>query len=168
LRLLSRLLTMLITAMMVAGCGFHLRGQAGMPFETLYLESGNPNSEFIRELRRSLQANKVKLVSDAKQADVILDIISEVPDQQILTLDASGRVSEFELFYRVSLRAYDLKNQEWIPDDEFILRRDFPYNDNNVLAMEAQENLLYQSMHTEMVQQIVRRLSRSKPQSQPN
>jgi outer membrane lipopolysaccharide assembly protein LptE/RlpB len=34
--------------------------------------------------------------------------------------------------------------------------------------MEAQEDLLYKSMHTEMVQQIVRRLSRSKPQSQPD
>jgi len=154
--------------MMMAGCGFHLRGHEGMPFENLYLATADPNTEFIRELRLSLQANEVKLVSDAKQADVILDIISEIPYQQILTLDASGRVSEFELFYRVSLRAYDLKNQEWIPADDFILRRDFPYNDNNVLAMEAQENLLYHSMHTEMVQQIVRRLSRSKPQSQPD
>jgi LPS-assembly lipoprotein len=168
LRSLSRLFAILVTAMMMAGCGFHLRGQEGMPFDNLYLVTANPNTEFIRELRRSLQANKVKLVSDAQQADVILDIISEIPDQQILTLDASGRVSEFELFYRVSLRAYDLKNQEWIPADDFILRRDFPYNDNNVLAMEAQENLLYHSMHTEMVQQIVRRLSRSKPQPQPN
>jgi LPS-assembly lipoprotein len=162
-----RVFAMLIAAFMMAGCGFHLRGQAGMPFDTLYLESANPNSEFIRELRRSLLANKVKLVSDAKQADLTLDIISENSDKQILTLDASGRVNEFELYYRVSLRAYDVKNQEWIPADEFIMRRDFPYDDNNILAMEAQENLLYQSMHTDMVQQVVRRLSRAKPQSEP-
>ena len=48
-----------------------------------------------------------------------------------------------------------------------MLRRDFPYDDNNVLAMEAAEDLLNKSMRTEMVQQIVRRLSRSKPQTQP-
>lgn len=167
MRPLFRLIAMLITAMLLAGCSFHLRGEAGMPFNTLYLKSVDPNTEFIRELRRSLEANKVKLTGEAKQAEVVLDIISEFPSKQILTLDSSGRVNEYELFYRISLRAYDLKNQDWIPADEFILRRDFPYDDNNVLAMEAQEDLLYKSMHTEMVQQIIRRLSRSKPQTLP-
>jgi len=152
--------------MTLAACSFHLRGQAGMPFDTIYLKAANPNTDMIKELRRSLEVNKVKLVDNAQQADLILDIVSENPDKQILTLDNSGRVNEFELFYRVSLRAYDLKKQEWIPAEVFMLRRDFPYDDNNVLAMEAAEDLLNQSMRTEMVQQIVRRLSRSKPQTQ--
>lgn len=137
-----------------------------MPFDTIYLEAANPNTDMIKELRRSLEVNKVKLVDNAQQADLVLDIVSENPDKQILTLDNSGRVNEFELYYRVSLRAYDLKQQEWIPAEVFTLRRDFPYDDNNVLAMEAAEDLLNQSMRTEMVQQIVRRLSRSKPQTQ--
>jgi LPS-assembly lipoprotein len=45
------------------------------------------------------------------------------------------------------------------------MHSDFPYDDNHVLAMEAEEALLYQSMRTDMVQQIVRRLSRIKPVS---
>lgn len=165
MRPLFQLLAMLFTALLLAGCSFHLRGQAGMPFDTLYLEAANPNTPFTKELRRNLEVNKVKLVDTAKQADVVLNIVSENPDKQILTLDASGRVNEYELFYRVSLRAYDLKQQEWIPAEEFMMHRDFPYDENSVLAMEAEEDLLYQSMRTEMVQQIVRRLSRSKPQS---
>lgn len=167
MRPLSRLLAMLFTAMMMAGCSFHLRGQASMPFDTLYLETANRDTPFTKELRRNLEANKVKLASSSKQADVVLDIISETPDKQILTLDASGRVNEFQLFYRVSVRAYDLNKQEWIPAEEFVMHRDFPYDDNNVLAMEAEEDLLYQSMRTDMVQQIVRRLNRAKPQSPP-
>ncbi len=167
MRALLKLLAMLFTAMMIAACSFHLRGQEGMPFDTIYLDASNPNTELIKELRRSLEVNKVKLADNAQQADVVLNIVSENPDKQILTLDNSGRVNEFELFYRVSLRAYDLKKQEWIPAEVFVLRRDFPYDDNNVLAMEAAEDLLNQSMRTEMVQQIMRRLSRSKPQTQP-
>jgi LPS-assembly lipoprotein len=166
LRPLFQLLAMLFTAMMLAGCSFHLRGQAGMPFNTLYLDAVNPNTPFTKELRRNLEVNKVKLAITAKQADVVLNVISEIPDKQILSLDASGRVNEFQLFYRVSVRAYDLNKQEWIPAEEFVLHRDFPYDDNNVLAMEAEEDLLYQSMRTDMVQQILRRLSRSKPQPQ--
>ena len=166
MRPLFQLLAMLFTAMMLAGCSFHLRGQANMPFDTLYLDAANPNTPFTKELRRTLGLNKVKLASTAKQADVVLNIMSETPDKQILSLSGSGRVNEFQLFYRVSVRAYDLNKQKWIPAEEFVMRRDFPYDDNNVLAMEAEENLLYQSMRTDLVQQIVRRLSRSKPQPQ--
>lgn len=159
-----QLLAVLITAMILAGCSFHLRGQAGMPFEALYLDAAKPNTPFIKELRRNLETNKVMLVGTPQQADVVLNIVSEIPDKQILSLSGSGRVNEFQLFYRVSVRAYDLKNQEWIPAEEFVLHRDFPYDDSNVLAMEAEEDLLNQSMRTDMVQQIVRRLGRSRPQ----
>jgi len=159
------MLFLLISAVLLSGCGFHLRGQAGMQFETLYLDATNPGTAFIKQLRLSLETNKVKLLDSPKQADVVLNIVSEMPSKQILTLDASGRVNEFELYYRVSLRAYDRQHNVLIPADNIEMRSDFPYDNNHVLAMEAEEALLYQSMRTDMVQQIVRRLSRIKPAS---
>ncbi|MDD2914547.1 MAG: LPS assembly lipoprotein LptE [Gallionella sp.] len=161
MRVLILLMSLLLTA-----CGFHLRGQAGMPFDTLYLDAANSGTPFIADLRRNLEANKVKLVNSAEQADVVLNIVFEMPEKQILTLGGSGRVNEFTLRYRVSLRAYDLKGQEWIPAEEMSLRRDFVYDETRVLAKEAEEITLYQSMRSDMVQQIVRRLSRAKPQPQ--
>ena len=157
---------LLLTTLLLTACGFHLRGQAGMPFDTLYLDAANPGTPFIADLRRNLEANKVKLVSTAEQADVVLNIVSEIPEKQILTLGGSGRVNEFQLRYRVSLRAYDLEGQDWIPAEEIMLRRDYIYDDTKILAKEAEETLLYQSMRSDMVQQIVRRLSRAKPQPQ--
>jgi LPS-assembly lipoprotein len=70
------------------------------------------------------------------------------------------------LFYRVSMRAYDLKKHDWIPAEEFVMHRNYTYDNNNVLAMEAEETLLYQSMRSDMAQQIMHRLSRAKPQPQ--
>jgi LPS-assembly lipoprotein len=157
---------LLLTVLLLTACGFHLRGAAGMPFDTLYLDAANPGTPFVAELRRNLEANKVKLVSTAEQADVVLNIVLELPEKQILTLGGSGRVNEFQLRYRVSLRAYDLKGQDWIPAEEMMLRRDYIYDDAKILAKEAEEALLYQSMRSDMVQQIVRRLSRAKPQPQ--
>ena len=155
---------LLLTVVLLTACGFHLRGQAGMPFETLYLDAANPGTPFIADLRRNLEANKVRLVNSAEKADVVLNIVSEVPERQILTLGGSGRVNEFLLRYRVSFRAYDLKGREWIPAEEMALRRDYIYDDTKVLAKEAEEAQLYNSMISDMVQQIVRRLSRAKPQ----
>ena len=157
---------LLLTVLLLTACGFHLRGQTGMPFNTLYLETANSGTPFIADLRRNLEASNVKLVNTAEQADVVLNIVFEIPEKQILSLGGSGRVNEFQLRYRVSLRAYDLKQQDWLPVEEMVLRRDYSYDDTKILAKEAEEAMLYQGMRSDMVQQILRRLSRARPQPQ--
>lgn len=152
-----------LTALFLTSCGFHLRGQVGMPFQSIYLTAPNLNSPFANELRRNLAVSKVSLVSSPEQADVILNIVAENTEKQILSLGGDGHVNEFRLIYHISLRAYDQHQQEWIPVEDMSLRRDFSYDDTQILAKEAEETLLYQSMRTDMVQQIVRRLSRAKP-----
>lgn len=137
-----------------------------MPFQTLFLIAPDVNSPFVNELRRNLLANKVTLTATAEQADIVLNIVSEIPDKQILTLGGSGRVNEFQLRFRVSLRAYDKQQQDWIAAEEMLMYRNYSYDDTKILAKEAEEVLLYQSMRSDMVQQIVRRLSHAKPQTQ--
>lgn len=156
---------MLAFATLLAACGFHLRGEAIMPFKKLYIEAVNPTSPLISELRRDLQANNIQLTKSAEQADVVLNIVSELSEKQILSLGGSGRVNEYQLRYRVSLRAYDNQQREWLPADELQLSRDFSYDDAQILAKEAEEALLYQNLRTDMAQQIVRRLSHAKPQA---
>lgn len=163
MRISPPLFILLLTTLLLNACGFHLRGQMAMPFDTLYLDAANPNTSLIGELRRNLEINRVKLVGSADQAAVVLNIVFEIPDKQVLSLGGDGRVNEFILRYRVSLRAYD-PQRDWIPAEEISLRRDYSYDDAKVLAKEAEESMLFQSMRSDMVQQIMRRLSRAKPQ----
>jgi LPS-assembly lipoprotein len=156
----------LITVTLLAGCGFQLRGHADMPFKSIYLDTPNPKSLLVSELWRDLESSKVLLADSAEHADVVLNIISENPDKQILTLSSSGRVTEFRLIFRVSLRAYDHQKQDWIPAEVMELHRDFSYDDSLVLPKESEESMLSNSMRVEMADQIVRRLSRAKPQPQ--
>ncbi len=145
----------------LAACGFHLRGEAHMPFNALYIEAAP--SLLIAELKSSLKANHVQLTEKSDEADVILNIASEYPEKQILTLGGSGRVSEYQLRYRLSLRAYDKNQREWLPAAELTTSRDFSYDDAQILVKESEETLLYQNMRSDMVQQILRRLSHAKP-----
>lgn len=155
---------LLLSMVLMAGCGFHLRGQAGMPFKTMYINTAMPGSPFVMELRRSMEANRVQLVDNAEKAEVILDIASEEAGKQVLTLGADGRANEFRLSYRVSLRAYDLKQQTWLPAQDLEQVRDYSYDDAHVLAKESEELQLQKNMQSEMVQQLLRRLSNAKPQ----
>jgi LPS-assembly lipoprotein len=135
-----------------------------MPFSTIFIEAANSNSLLIGELRRLLVANHIQVVSKPDQADMVLNISLELPEKQILTLGGSGRVSEFQLRYRVSLRAYDQQQRVWLAADDLQLSRDFSYDDTQILAKEAEEAQLYQYMRSDMAQQIMRRLSHAKPQ----
>ncbi|MEI6301055.1 MAG: LPS assembly lipoprotein LptE, partial [Betaproteobacteria bacterium] len=51
---------------------------------------------------------------------------------------------------------------DFLPPTEIFLTRDITYNDSQVLAKESEEALLYRDMQTDMVQQVLRRLSVAK------
>jgi len=145
---------------LLAGCGFRLRGTADVPFQTLYVP--NSDSGIALDLKRNVQAGtQAKVVDDAKQAEAILAFSEENREKNILSLNSQGRVREFQLRYRVGFRVHDGKGGEYIPQTAIILTRDITFNDTDVLAKEAEEQLLFRDMQSDMVQQIMRRLAAS-------
>ena len=163
------ILPLLILTLLLGACGFHLRGQGGFafPFQTLLIQAPNANVPLILDLKRAVQLYGIKLVDTSENAQLTLHIVFETMSKQILSLSDAGRVREYQLNYLVSLRAYDSKQQEWVPADEIVLQRYLSYDNTQILAKEMEETVLYQDMRTDAVQQILRRLSLAKPQQSP-
>jgi LPS-assembly lipoprotein len=155
----------LMLTLLLGACGFHLRAHDAfaLPFQTLHLQAANNFSPFTAELKRSLQANHVLLTDSPEQAQLTLHIVSEKADKQILSLSSGGRVREYILQFRVSLRAFDVKQQDWLAAQEITVKRNFSFDDSQVLAKDREEELLNQDMRTDAVQQILRRLNHAKP-----
>jgi len=153
-------------AAFLAACGFQLRGQAQLPFDTLYIPGANP---LVIELKRNVAAaSKTRLVDSPDDAQAVLGFTQELREKIILSFNAQGRVSEYQLRYRVGFRVTDSKGgQVYLPTSEIQLTRDVSYSDSQVLAKEAEEALLYREMQGDMVQQIMRRLVVAKPASAP-
>ena len=157
-------LLVIFGCLLLAACGFHLRGQTVLPFASMYLQTGGP-SPFASQLARAVRAGSQTRVSDnPKDAQVTLQIIAEARERTILSLSSSGRVRELTLRYRVSYRLYD-QNREYIPPSEIVLRRDLSYSDTDVIAKEQEESLLYRDMQSDAVQQLVRRLQATRIES---
>jgi len=72
------------------------------------------------------------------------------------------------LRYRVSLRAYDRQQNEWLHASEIQLQRIFPYDDTLVLAKEQEEKMLYEDMRMDAAQQVLRRLNFARPPQPAN
>ena len=148
--------------MLLAGCGFQLRGVADVPFESLYLP--NATSGIALDLKRNIQAGtRVKVVDDAKGAEAVMHFTEETRQKEILSLTGTGRVREFQLRYRVGFRVSDNKGGDFVPQNTIILTRDITFNDTEILAKEQEEQLLFRDMQSDMVQQIMRRLATAKP-----
>ena len=154
--------------MLLAGCGFKLRGTAEVPFQTLYIPGSSGG--IALDLKRNIQAGTAaRVVDDPKQADAILEFSEESRQKDILSLTGTGRVREFQLRYRVGFRVHDGRGGQFVPQSTIQLTRDVTFNDAEVLAKEAEEQLLFRDMQTDMVQQIMRRLAaaeRLKPKVQ--
>ncbi len=151
-----RLLVSLALCAMLTACGFHLRGQADLPFDSLYL-IGSPT--FTTPLARAVRAgSKTRITTNPKDADVTLQILGEARERSILSLSGAGRVQELQLRYRINFRLTDKAGRELIAPDEILLKRDLLYSDSDVLGKEQEEALLYRDMQTDAVQQVVRRL----------
>ena len=151
----------LLAALSLAGCGFHLRGAAPLPFDTLYVPGAGGG--IALDLKRNIQAGTdAKVVDEAKQADAVLQFTREERQKVILSLTATGRVREFQLRYIVGFRVVDNKGNDYVPQNTIELTRDITFNDAEVLAKESEEQLLYRDMQNDMVQQIMRRLAAAK------
>src|SRR5471032_787310 len=154
-----RVLVILLLGLVTAACGFQLRGHAKLPFETLYVAIPDI-SPLGTELKRNIIAGThTKLVRDRAEAQAILDVTSEERGKNILTIDTSGRVREFQLRYVLSFRVHDAKGRDYLPRSEIRITREISFNDAQVLAKEQEELLLFRDMQSDMVQQILRRLA---------
>lgn len=143
----------------VAGCGFQLRKAPEFSFRTIALPS---NTGVANELRRNLAGlSNVQVLppAQAQQAEVVLEVLTDVREKVVVGLNASGQVREFQLRNRITFRLRTPQGRELIPETELQLQRDVSFNESAVLAKEAEEALLYREMQTDLVQQLLRRLA---------
>ncbi len=152
----------LLLALTLAACGFQLRGIANLSFKTLCIQGSTLT--ISKDLKKSLAVNGVTVVTDADQADLLMETMGETTEKKILSLSGSvGVVREFELNYRVRFRLKDPSNETWGEVQTVSGRRDFSYDDSEALAKSYEEVMLYDDMRKDAVREILRRLIVQKP-----
>lgn len=153
-----RALISVMLALMLAACGFQLRGAQPLPFSSLYVPADSWETGAL--LKRNIRAlGTTQLAESPQQAQAVFTLIGEAREKNILSLSATGRVREYQLRYRLAFRVHDLKGKEFIAPTEIVLVRDISFSDERVLAKEQEEALLYRDMQNDMAQQILRRMA---------
>ena len=159
--LLCRLLPLLLL-LTLAGCGFHLRGQAGglerLP-QPLYVAGIDPYSPLGRELRQQLRLAGATLTDDAGQAAAILRIGRVHEARRLLSVDARNREAESEL--EESLRfSLQLPGQgRRAPAQTVRVVRTLFRPQGQVLSREREAETVRADMHRQLAGQLIQRLA---------
>jgi LPS-assembly lipoprotein len=147
---------------LLAACGFELRKPPQMPFQRILLQGFAARSPLGEELKRSL-ASVAQVVAAPADAQVVLESITDTRERSVVASTAAGQVRELQLRVRFKFRVITPAGRELLAPDELMQSRDMSYNETNALAKEQEENELYRAMQSDIVAQVMRRLSTARP-----
>lgn len=148
----------LLAAGTLAGCGFQLRGETALPADirTVYV---NAPVDLRDEIQIYLESGGVALVDNRAGADASINVVREVFDRRVLSVDATtGKEREFELAYTVDFNVIRGNGAPVLSGQSINLLRDFVFDPASVIGNSREEVVLQQEMRRDAAQQLLRRL----------
>lgn len=186
LRLACRMALMpaLAAGTTLVGCGFALRNSARLPFRTITLSGFAANSPLATELARALEDQGVSVVETTAQAlalgaakapaeptnalpdlsgHVIFEALTDGRQQVVASSTAFGQVRDLTLRTRLEFQVLRADGSVLLPRTDLLLSRDLTYNEKDALAKQNESEALHKAMQSDIVAQVLRRLSAIKP-----
>lgn len=146
--------------LLLAGCGFQLRGQAPLPAiaSAPYVESSDRFTPLVAALDRQLRAAGATPAANATEASLVIRLHSDQTGRELLSVTADNKPGEYEVFYAAE---YSVTNgaTEIVPRTQVKLTRDFGYDETAVLAKEHEEASLRDALSGDIADLILRRLA---------
>jgi LPS-assembly lipoprotein len=155
----TRILVLVLT-LMLAGCGFQLRGQVEVPpeLERIHISGLSQDNELFRLINNYLGSGGVEIAnSPAEAARLRLSQFQQLKD--ILVVGTDGRVREYRLISGITMSLQGRDGKQLIDSQDIRVFRDFLYDPDNVLAKAEEERILREEMTRELAQQVIARLT---------
>ncbi|RTZ42538.1 hypothetical protein EKL30_12630 [Candidimonas sp. SYP-B2681] len=146
--------------LLLAACGFKMKGVSPLPFTTLYTNIGQ-NSAFGAGMRRAIIASspRTRFVEEAADAQAKLIQLANNQFLRELSIDAQGRVEEYELNLEFVFQLTDAKGHIILPPTTLRSVREIPYDDSIVQAKQGEIATIFQAMQQSMIDRVVRHLA---------
>jgi LPS-assembly lipoprotein len=147
----------LIMALLLNACGYHLRGALDLPagMKNVYLEGGS--AQLRERFTRAMEISSVPLASSPETAGIIVRIFGEDNQRRVLSLSSGGTANSFELAYRFDYELVDSKNKVLVARQPIEIKREY-YNDQlAIIAKDNEETVIRNEMYQQAVRTIVNR-----------
>src|SRR5690606_18670378 len=146
--------------LLLAACGFKMKGPSPLPFKTIYTNIAE-NSEFGASLRRAIVASSpgTRFVTEPSEAEALLLQLANNQNLREVSIDAQGRVEEYELNLEFVFELTDAKRRIVLPPTTLRATREIPYDDSIVQAKQGEIENVFRLMRQSLVERMLRLLS---------
>ena len=158
---LLRPLVLVVLALALSACGFHLRDALLLPQDLgpLRVVSPDPYSPLAQSLSEALTRAGAKPAAEGATGDVAtLRVVSERWGNTPLSVDQFGRAQEYTLRYAVIFRLNRADGSDLVPQQAIELSRDYIFVPTNASGAEGEREILTKELRREMVASILRRI----------
>lgn len=145
---------------LIAGCGFHLRGEAELPaaMQHVFIDSGDPLDSLTHDLSKAFQRSGAVVEDHAGDGIANMKITVNRLRTDVLSVGGNARANEYQMTYHVEFVVQDSAGKELLPKQVIELSREFTFDSGQALGIAAEQDILTDELHRDMVQTIVRRL----------
>lgn len=142
----------LLIALLLTACGYHLRGEIDLPAElkSIYIEGASP--QLREQFKKSLLSSSVQIVDTRAAAGTIIVISNEETSRRALSLGAGGKANQFGLEYRLNYDITDKSGNPIAKSQPVEIIREY-FNDQQLILGKDNEEIV---IRNEMYQQAVR------------
>ena len=150
-------LAIVITALFISACGYHLRGAYDLPqaMKKIYMQGGS--SLFREQFSSALKSSSGKLVDSIDEADVALTIYQDNIERRVLSLSERGRSNDIELAGRLEYELTDPKKGVLVAKNPIDFRREYFNDQQDVIAKDNEEIVIRKEMYQQVVKTIINR-----------
>jgi len=145
---------------LLAGCGFHLRGEAQLPpgMERVHVDSVDAYGPLKRNLEKALERSGARIEANSGDgiAEVRLSAVSLAPIVRSVT--ATARVNEFTMLYHVELSITDANGKVVMPKQVVEQSRVFTFDQTQAIGIGAEQDEIKKEMERDMVQVVMRKV----------
>lgn len=155
-----QILACAVGAVVLAGCGFHLRRSAALPAimqQQVYLRVDG-GGDFPRTLASALRASKVNVLDAPAPGAATLAVPVAVFSTRLLTTGGYERVGEYLVDFHVQFRLTDADGKVVVPLQTLDLSHEFAIDQNQFSAISSEAEAIKRSLVREMTDAVLRRL----------
>jgi LPS-assembly lipoprotein len=145
---------------LLTACGFRLKGQTPLPFQTIYTNIAE-NSAFGAQLRRVIRATSpdTRFIDEPKEAQVRLTQLSLTRGLEEVSISVEGQVEEYELSVTIIFQLTDAQGHILLPPTTLSTTREIPYDSGALQAKQGEIGSLYVEMQQSLIDRMVRRIT---------
>lgn len=154
-------LLILLLALQLAGCGFHLRGSTDLPsaMAVTYIKGIRPFGTLADDFSAALRLRGVRMTDREPQATAVLHIVQDTTDKEVLSVDVHGNVLEYELRQTIRFAVTAADGMPVVPEQSVVLSRDYIFSSTDVLGKQREERVVRATLQENLVNMAMLRIA---------